>query len=271
MTLLFHELTAARLKELQQKGAVILLSFGSIEQHSSHLPVGTDYLCSLERVKNIAERTESIVLAPLMLGYSFNHKGMFGTVSLDPKLMTDLVAGTLEQLCGQGWSKILLFSGHNGNWGVLDLAVQIAREKYPWAQIISSKGLPPVSSEQFSSRFFRDFDFHAGKVETAILNHYCPELLDKEKIPAPNGRIPEKILSLAKDGRLDQMDMIIMKAMLPQHTELLSDTGSWGISDPAEYGEVPVRQAMENYENFFVRLIEKWKSLGGHEPGATGS
>lgn len=271
MTLLFHELTAARLKELQQKGAVILLSFGSIEQHSSHLPVGTDYLCSLERVKNIAERTESIVLAPLMLGYSFNHKGMFGTVSLDPKLMTDLVAGTLEQLCGQGWTKFLLFSGHNGNWGVLDLAVQMAREKYPLAQIISSKGLPAVGGGRFSGRFFREFDYHAGRVETAILNYYCPERLDKADIPAPNSKIPEEVLNLAKKDSLDQTDMIILKAMLPQHTNLLSDTGSWGVSNPADYTGVPVREAMENYENFFVRLIEKWKSIGRQEPSGTGS
>lgn len=253
----YEKQTAPRLKELIERNAVLLLSFGSVEQHSAHLPVGTDSLCSLRRVENIAARTGGVVFAPLLLGYSFNHVGMVGTISLGAETFFKVVTEILEQLCEQGWRRLIVFSGHAGNWGALELAVQKARERHPTAGFILARGLPSPDVSHQRERFIRAFDWHAGTVETALVAHYCPECLDEARMP-PANVLPKSLRTFVESCRLDEIDDVLLRAMTPQKTERVSQNGNWGVGDPADYHQVPVVEAMNAYEDFFVRLIQRW-------------
>lgn len=254
----FEELTAPQLKKFCLDDKVILLSFGSIEQHSVHLPVGTDYLCMIKRVEEIAKRTESILFSPLQLGYSFNHIGMHGTISLDVKVFVDVVECMLRQLFRQGWKRILIFSGHNGNWSALKVAVQRVREDYPNTQVIFAEGYPRMNEAHRKNRFYSNFDFHAGLTETAMVSYYFEDKLDFEAIPAPNENIPILIKRLASKKDFDDIDVLLINALIPQHTQEISSNGMWGRNDPHTIKEVPVADAMKTYIDFYVKLIERW-------------
>ena len=39
----FSELTRQQIENEKNKGSCIIIPFGALEQHSNHLPVGTDY------------------------------------------------------------------------------------------------------------------------------------------------------------------------------------------------------------------------------------
>lgn len=256
----YERLTVSALKALQARNAVLMLSFGSVEQHSAHLPVGTDSLCSQVRAERIAARTGSVVFAPLALGYSFNHLGMFGTVSLKAETLVAVAEEVLEQLCAQGWRRFLVFSGHAGNWSALELAGQKVRERYPQAAIVFARGLPPVDEARRRERFLREFDWHAGRIETALLGHYFPELVDKDKLP-PGNQLPSPLARMVAAAKDDVIDETLVKAMTPQRTEDVTRSGNWGVKDPASFAEVPVADAMAAYEDFFVRLIRRWDEL----------
>ena len=254
----YEELTSTQLKLLCDQNRVVLFSFGSVEQHSSHLPVGTDYLCSLHRVESIAKKTDSIVFAPFLVGYSFNHKDMFSTISLSPEVMLQATCDVFKQFCKQGWKRFLIFSGHAGNWAILELAVQVAREDYPFAQFILAKGLPNLGVQHNINRFLQNFDYHAGRVETALVAHFCPQYLDAERIPYGNDSLPELVQRHIKNGINDIYDELLLKAYTPQKTSIISSNGIWGTQDPHEYKDVPVKEAMDKYEDFFVNLISRW-------------
>lgn len=257
---IYEELTKEELRVLRNKKTIILLSFGSIEQHSTHLPVGTDFLCSFRRVKSIADKTESIVFAPLQLGFSYNHRGMFGTVSLLPETMLKIVTEILDQLCDQGWKRMILFSGHTGNWNILELAKTKTKEKFKNAEILLARG-PFLPQEQKMERYLRHLDLHAGKIETAIWDYYFPRTLDYSTIPQGNTALPSIIKKLSAKKKYDYIDMMLLQAILPQHTELISNTGAWGIDTPKDYKMVPIKKAMNEYESFYVKLIKRWNSL----------
>lgn len=254
----YENLTACQLKMLQQKNAVILFSLGSIEQHSSHLPVGTDYLCSKKRVEGIAARSNSVIFSPLQLGYSFNHSSMFSTISLSAETLMNVLRETFLQLCEQGWKRFLIFSGHAGNWGVLEVVIQKVREKFPHAQFIMARGLPSLSPQHDKTRFLKNFDQHAGVIETALISYYYPELLDKENIPQGNTKLPDIIKKHISSDLIDEIDALLIKAYTPQKTEDLSLYGHWGIQNPNDYAKVPVGPAMKRYEDYFVKLISRW-------------
>lgn len=257
----FEKLSTSQLREYKKRNAVIILSFGSIEQHSTHLPVGTDYLCSYQRAYNIAKKSESLIFSPLQLGYSYNHKGMFGTISLNANTMLQVVNDIFEQLCEQEWNRFLLFSGHNGNWNILKLAVEMIREKYPLSQFVISKGFPQLNREHNTNRFFKNFDLHAGVIETAIVSYYFPTLIDYKHIPHANLKIPDTLLKHLSSDSIDEIEQLLIAACTPQKTQLLSSEGNWGLQNPMQYLNVPVDKAMEQYETFYVELIKRWNSF----------
>lgn len=257
----FEELTALKIEKFVKENRVIMLTFGSIEQHSTHLPVGTDYLCIYKRVEEIAKKTKAIIFSPLELGYSFNHMGMLGTVSLSAKLFIDIVVCILKQLFSQGWKRFLIFSGHNGNWSALKVAVQIAKEEFPNVQVVFADTHPRMSDEHRKTRFVRNFDYHAGLVETSIVSYYYKELIDRDNIPCTNSNIPIIINKLRERNKLDDIDMLLFSAFIPQHTVNLSNNGMWGINDPHAYGEVQVKDAMTFYIDFYVELLMRWDEL----------
>ncbi|MBR1420660.1 MAG: creatininase family protein [Selenomonadaceae bacterium] len=252
----YEELTAFQLNDLCKMNRVILLTFGSIEQHSSHLPVGTDYICMLKRVEEIAERTNNIVFAPIQIGYSFNHIGMTGTISLDAKIFIDVVRNILEQLFEQGWRRVLIFSGHNGNWASLEVATQITRERFPNSQIIFSRGYPKSKNQ---TRFIKNFDYHAGTVETALVSYFSK--IDLDNLPTPNENLPKSIVSLLDKDELDDIDRLLISGLTPGHTNLLSKNGIWGRDDPSNYDQIPVDVAMKQYIDFFVELLQRWDKI----------
>lgn len=257
----FEELTAPQIEVLIKENRVLLLSFGSIEQHSMHLPVGTDYLCMYKRVEKIAERVNGIMFSPLQLGYSFNHIEMQGTVSVDGELFIALVVSILKQLFAQGWKRVLLFSGHNGNWPALRVAVQTAREKYSSTQVVFAEGYPSMSVEHKKARFIKNFDYHAGLTETAIVNFFYEKLVDRERIPSSNQGTPAIVRHIIEKEEIDDIDMLLMSAVTPQHTEMLSENGMWGGNDPHAYEQIPVKRAMETYISFYVDLIKRWNKM----------
>lgn len=257
----YEELNICQIKEFITRNKVLLLYFGSIEQHGPHLPVGTDYICIEKRVVEIAKMSESICFSPIKIGYSFNHIGMTGTISISASLYIEVIKSICLQLLDQGWKKILIFSGHNGNWDSLRVATQSVKENFPDAQIILAQGYPKMNSSHNKSRFFTNFDLHAGVVETAMINYYRPDLVDIMNLPSSNNNIPEKIKKIIDKEKMDMIDELLISGLVPQHTNKISRNGIWGRNNISEYRKIPVKEAMEAYIKFYVELINRWERL----------
>ncbi len=257
----YEELSACKIREFISKNKALLLYFGSVEQHGPHLPVGTDYICIEKRVIEIAKKSGSICFSPIKIGYSFNHIGMDGTISISSSLYIEVVKNVCLQLLEQGWKRILIFSGHNGNWDALRVATQSVKEVFTEAQIILAKGYPKMNSGHNKNRFFTNFDFHAGAVETALINYYRPELIEKLPASLQNIHIPKNVKNIIDKEKIDTIDELLVSGLIPQHTNKVSRNGIWGRNDVVDYKKIPVKEAMDAYIKFYVELINRWERI----------
>jgi creatinine amidohydrolase len=114
-----------------ERGAVAVLPVGSQEQHSEHLPMGTDALLA-EAVLDAAadllssdgnEGPELVRLPVLAFGHSPHHL-FAAAVSLSATTLLAVLDDVLDSLVRSGFRRVLLVNGHGGNEEVVRLAVK---------------------------------------------------------------------------------------------------------------------------------------------------
>ena len=63
--LYLYEWTWAEVRDYLKKDSVIILPFGSTEQHGLHLPLGNDALVAIRLAEDAARATKTIVAPPV--------------------------------------------------------------------------------------------------------------------------------------------------------------------------------------------------------------
>ncbi len=114
--MLLAELTWPEIAALD-KNTPVVFPVAALEQHGRHAPLFTDSLLMGEIARRAEEHLGAAALfAPLQwLGNSHHHLDFPGTLSAEPRLYIDLLAGLLENFIGHGFCRILILNGHGGN------------------------------------------------------------------------------------------------------------------------------------------------------------
>ena len=118
-------LTRAEIAAARDAAALPVLTVGSVEQHSDHLPVDTDTLSAYRIALEAAERCPSphvLVLPPPSFGFSPHHRAWAGTITLSLETFVGLVTDVAESLHRTGFRRLLIVNGHGGNQGPLTSA-----------------------------------------------------------------------------------------------------------------------------------------------------
>lgn len=116
-------LTRAQIAAARDAGALPVLTVGSVEQHSDHLPVDTDTLSAYRIALAAAERCPSphvLVLPPPSFGFSPHHRAWAGTITLSLETFVGIVTDVAESLHRTGFERMLIVNGHGGNQGPLN-------------------------------------------------------------------------------------------------------------------------------------------------------
>jgi creatinine amidohydrolase len=113
------ELRITEIKEIVASKPLILIPIGTIEWHTSHLPLGVDTLICEKVCEDISSGTGVIVAPALACGISRNLKpeeGYFGTVNtISEETLANLIAELLHGYAKMGFKKAILMSGHFEN------------------------------------------------------------------------------------------------------------------------------------------------------------
>ncbi|TGG93044.1 MAG: creatininase family protein [Aphanocapsa feldmannii 277cV] len=175
-------------------GSTVVLPFGSCEQHGPHLPLCTDAL--------FAERLLADVLTALpadapiwtlpteQLGFSPEHLGFPGTVSLAAEVLMARLEAIVRSLAEAGFSRLVLFNAHGGQIALLEAAARQCRQRHPGLLLLpwflwSLEGVMELIPQPE-----RSDGLHAGLVETSLMLHLAPDLVISEEIPAaPDGQL----------------------------------------------------------------------------------
>ena len=158
---------------------VAIVPIGSVEQHSYHLPLGTDTYVAMTIAEEAAEKTGAVLTPPVWFGWSPHHMVLPGTVTIRPEVLSELTYDIIESLNAHGLNKIILINGHrivNVVWmqicaqkaqSKLGCTVKIFDPAYMSKDIVKELGFGPVG--------------HAEEVETSHMMARYPDMVHLEK------------------------------------------------------------------------------------------
>lgn len=194
-------------RQARRQGSTVVWPFGAIEQHGPHLPLATDAI--------FADAVTDAVLCALpadlpiwrlpvqTLGFSPEHLGFPGTLSLPSQTLIQLVVTVGGQLSDAGFQRLVLVNGHGGQIALLEVAARELRQRHPSLAVMpcflwrGAEGIAELIPEPE-----RSLGLHAGLAETSLMQHLRPDLVDLDALgrdPSP-AAAPERSSAVPPPG-----------------------------------------------------------------------
>lgn len=197
-----------------------ILPWGATEPHNLHLPYMTDCLLSQAVAVDAAERAlkrygkRAMVLPPVPMGaQNPGQRDLKFCIHYCYETQQAILCDIVRSLHHQGIRRLLIVNGHGGNSFksmIRDLAVD-----YPDFIIAASEWFKMAPAKEF----FDDPGDHADELETSVMMHYHPELVNLAE--AGQGKSKGFAIDALAKG----------KVWIPRHWTLV--TTDTGIGNPA--------------------------------------
>jgi len=184
------------------KPEIAVVTIGATEQHSTHLPIGTDFLMGGLLSRKVAEALDAYLLPVLPFSNSQEHQDFFGTVWLQPTTLRQVLMDVCRALKHHGIRKILVIESHGGNWILKPTIREINLNDTEMMVILSGPGTTVAKLTGAK------IELHCTRRETALMMYAFPELVKE----MPDDFQPDV-------GR-EYLDYVGMRPVAP--------TGVWG-------------------------------------------
>lgn len=179
MSIILGTETYADLEQMQPR--FFILPIGSYEQHGKHLPMVTDTLMALALSQSIAKAHQSHVLSPITISCSQEHDGFYGSTWISATTLLQMLQDILKSVERSGIDKLVIISGHGGNYGVSHFAQEMNIEK-PRVLILPAKQHHNQAAKAAGLEKTMSEDMHGGEYETSVLLSAYPEYVKVDEI-----------------------------------------------------------------------------------------
>ena len=157
----------------------VLIPCGSVEEHGRHLPLGTDTLHAAALAARVAKRIPVWVCPPIWYGLCRSSGRHPGTVGIRASTLQALIKDVVRSLYGQGMRNVVVLSGHAGGThmsALIDAGEDLLAD-------LDELKIAVLSVLDLGTVAWKDLvatagDSHAGEVETSIMLHLCPHLVE---------------------------------------------------------------------------------------------
>jgi len=199
------ELTAVELQEAMKETDTVILSFGAVENHGVHLPLGADYFQANVLIRAVHEALMEMghkTIPGLAVPFGtqtnmFERQGvnLFGNVYLNEKTFIEMAEDLILSLHQVGFQKFILCLNHSENHSALNVAAKDLANRFGIKSIVCD-WVPPHNDFWPTVLKNAEHQGHGGEDETACVMAAVPELVHLENVPsyyAPEDEKPVKM------------------------------------------------------------------------------
>jgi len=254
----YDELTWPEMRQVIAQQPVVLLPFGTIEDHGPHLPINTDHVIVEAICLEAARRAAGDVLVMPLVAYGLDehHMDFPGTVSVDIQTLLAYVADVASSAARHGFTHVLIVNGHGSNEPIADLAARrVVLETGAICGAMSpNAAIDPTLAEPVFSEMRQSAPggvSHAGEYETAMMLHLRPDLVHMDRAVRELGQI-----------KLDYFNWDHPEPSVLSWQDWWSRMSESGVcGDPtvatAEFGQALFEQTVEN----FVCFVREFRAI----------
>ncbi|SMP72345.1 creatinine amidohydrolase [Neorhodopirellula lusitana] len=192
----YQEMSARSLADVDRHHCLVVIPTAAVEQHGPHLPTGTDTIISTAIAEELESRLSSdILLVPtLWFGASSHHLRLGATFDLSLNHYMAVVSDLARSLLDDGFKRVLFLNGHGGNTDPLRVAVRNLQPDYLDALLMVGNYWAQ-SDELVESVLEGDPRQlgHACELETSLIMHLRPELVDASQLSEAGVLIPDVV------------------------------------------------------------------------------
>jgi creatinine amidohydrolase len=183
---MLENLTFKEVDALDREKTLVLIPFGSMEQHGPHIPNGQDTMVATTITEAALEKTGDeisvLVLPAIPIGHSPEHMDYPGTLTFSAETYLAVIKDICTSVAHHGFKKIVLVNGHGGNPPAMTAASFDLRWTHglhiflfnAWAFI------PFMTEDQLKREAPKNIDFHGGELETSVMLALDPELVNMD-------------------------------------------------------------------------------------------
>jgi creatinine amidohydrolase len=185
MSVYFAEKSWPELKDYIERNALVIVPFGTLEEHGLHLPVNTDTaiaegvaLCVAEAAR---DRVPVLVMPVFWSGYSIKKMTKWpGVIRIRTEILTEVFFDLLSSLVEMGFKKILCLNGHGQNPEMIKLASRRIADKYDVHIVNSNYYSLAAETMKRVRKSGLGGALHGGEFETSLML-YLTDLVDMGK------------------------------------------------------------------------------------------
>lgn len=163
---------------------IAILPVAAIEQHGPHLPVSTDTTIMNGMLETVIARLPAdldVRILPVQaVGKSNEHLRAPGTLTLPASTLIDAWTELGLSVARAGVKKIVVVNSHGGNEEIMGIVTRELRVRENMLAVKTSWQRFGRPTGMYSEREDR-YGIHGGDVETSLMLHFRPDLVDMSK------------------------------------------------------------------------------------------
>ncbi len=178
---LVENITSEEFARRAKQRPLVIVPFGSVEEHGPHLPLCTDSFQAEEIALRIAPMFGAMVCPSIRYGECRSTRNFPGTISFSSDTVKGVARDIISELCRNGIDKILIISGHAGSAHMVALN-EVAREIVEEHRDLKIMVLSDYDiAYELRGKEFPEDDGHGGLIETSRILGIRSGLVGKER------------------------------------------------------------------------------------------